>query len=301
MERRAFAAVFRAVSASLLLLLAPLISSCAGEFDTVGEALRLPQPDLEAAILNEPYDAALPAVGGLRPYTFRLTSGSLPPGLTLSGGSLRGTPTELGTFDFTIMVSDGNLSQVSRDYRLRVSELPPPEFTLNVPDTELRGPVTLRARVSGARALAGARMLLTWDADQFELKEGSVTLMGGEAALLVDEGEGQLQVHLAFLGRTVNGSKDLFTFQLEPLLTPTTLRVEQRVELRQFGSGREPLHHFIRRSEGRSSPPPTSTEEPGAPLESEAEDEGETEDQAEDQAEGEAEEGEPRDGGNTDE
>jgi uncharacterized protein (TIGR03437 family) len=46
--------------------------------------------------------------GGVAPYTFALASGSLPAGLTLTNGSITGTPTASGTFSFVISISDSS-------------------------------------------------------------------------------------------------------------------------------------------------------------------------------------------------
>jgi hypothetical protein len=48
--------------------------------------------------------------GGAAPFTFTLTSGSLPPGLSLSGDTVSGTPTKAGTYTFNVSVSDANHS-----------------------------------------------------------------------------------------------------------------------------------------------------------------------------------------------
>jgi hypothetical protein len=54
-----------------------------------------------------PYSSALVATGGVPPYAFSITSGSLPPGSSLdSTGDIRGTPTTVGTFNFTAQVVD---------------------------------------------------------------------------------------------------------------------------------------------------------------------------------------------------
>ena len=54
------------------------------------------------------YAASLTAIGGVAPYSWSLASGSLPGGLTLNptSGSISGTPTTSGTFDFTVRVTD---------------------------------------------------------------------------------------------------------------------------------------------------------------------------------------------------
>ena len=57
--------------------------------------------------LGSAYSANVAATGGTMPYTFTVTSGALPNGLALStAGALSGTPTVLGTFNFTVQVSD---------------------------------------------------------------------------------------------------------------------------------------------------------------------------------------------------
>ena len=53
------------------------------------------------------YQATLTASGGVPPYTFRVTSGTLPPGIQLTpSGDLGGTPTASGTFNFEITATD---------------------------------------------------------------------------------------------------------------------------------------------------------------------------------------------------
>ena len=47
------------------------------------------------------------AKGGVKPYTWNVTSGSLPPGLLMdSAGKITGTPNALGTYLFTVEVAD---------------------------------------------------------------------------------------------------------------------------------------------------------------------------------------------------
>ena len=57
-----------------------------------------------------PYAQAITAVGGTPPYTFTVTAGNLPPGLTLNSitGLLSGTPTTGGRYTFTITATDAN-------------------------------------------------------------------------------------------------------------------------------------------------------------------------------------------------
>lgn len=53
------------------------------------------------------YNASLTVAGGLLPYAFSISAGALPDGLTISNvGSISGTPTKVGTFNFTVSAAD---------------------------------------------------------------------------------------------------------------------------------------------------------------------------------------------------
>jgi hypothetical protein len=74
---------------------------------------------LPVAVLNQPYSVLFQATGGLAPYTFSLASGTLPPGLTLSGDTVSGTVTEATTATFTLQVTEaGGACGASQTYTL---------------------------------------------------------------------------------------------------------------------------------------------------------------------------------------
>ena len=60
--------------------------------------------------VNVAYNSALTATGGVPPYSFSISSGSLPSGLNLNGGTgaITGTPTTAGVFIFTGRVFDSS-------------------------------------------------------------------------------------------------------------------------------------------------------------------------------------------------
>ena len=55
----------------------------------------------------EAYEQLIAVTGGVVPYTYSITAGSLPPGLTLNSlGVVIGTPTTAGSYQFTVKVVD---------------------------------------------------------------------------------------------------------------------------------------------------------------------------------------------------
>ena len=68
------------------------------------------------------YNQAMTVANGTGPYTFAVSSGSLPPGLTLTGaGVLSGTPTAPGTYTFVIEATDANNCTGARGYTLVIA------------------------------------------------------------------------------------------------------------------------------------------------------------------------------------
>ncbi|MEP7340229.1 MAG: putative Ig domain-containing protein, partial [Acidobacteriota bacterium] len=77
---------------------------------------------LQSGHLNAPYSQTLTGSGGQAPYAAGVTAGSLPPGLSLNfGNQITGLPTQLGTFNFTITMSDANQCTGQRSYSLTIS------------------------------------------------------------------------------------------------------------------------------------------------------------------------------------
>ncbi|TLY31019.1 MAG: T9SS type A sorting domain-containing protein, partial [Ignavibacteria bacterium] len=78
---------------------------------------------LPAGVTGVPYDQSVTASGGTSPYTYAVTSGSLPPGLSLKAdsGKIRGTPTAAGTSTFVITATDAQGCKGSRSYTISVT------------------------------------------------------------------------------------------------------------------------------------------------------------------------------------
>lgn len=93
---------------------------------------------------------ALQSAGGSPPYSYTLTSGALPPGLTLSSGNISGTPVTAGTYYFTLQVEDSTLPFSARAY-LPVKMVILPSFS--GPQPRILGPSTIVPAATAGTAL----------------------------------------------------------------------------------------------------------------------------------------------------
>ena len=76
------------------------------------------------------YDAQLMATGGTTPYTWTITTGTLPPGLSLtaSTGVISGTPTTTGSYPITVQVADSEKPQVTAMMQFTITIAPTPQL-----------------------------------------------------------------------------------------------------------------------------------------------------------------------------
>jgi uncharacterized repeat protein (TIGR03803 family) len=88
-------------------------------FELVNNGIALSPTTIPPATVGAAYSQTLSAVAGTAPYTFAVTAGSLPAGLTLSSaGVLSGTPTAAGSSSFTVTATDSTGATGSQAYTL---------------------------------------------------------------------------------------------------------------------------------------------------------------------------------------
>lgn len=70
--------------------------------------LSITTASLPAGTVGTAYNQSVSATGGVIPYAWSISAGSLPTGLVLDAGNgaITGTPTATGTFNFTVQVAD---------------------------------------------------------------------------------------------------------------------------------------------------------------------------------------------------
>jgi large repetitive protein len=86
------------------------------------------------AIVALVYIQSLTAIGGTSPYNWALTSGVLPPGLSLfSYGSISGVPTQLGVYNFVLQVTDSGSPPYVLTVPTTIQVNPPPLAEFGAP------------------------------------------------------------------------------------------------------------------------------------------------------------------------
>jgi arabinan endo-1,5-alpha-L-arabinosidase len=106
-----------------------LLQGCGGgsSSSVVPIPLAVATHSLAGGTVTVSYSATLAASGGTGAgYTWTLSTGTLPAGLTLApSGTLSGTPTAAGTFDFTVEVMDSSGSSATANLSLAIAAAGP--------------------------------------------------------------------------------------------------------------------------------------------------------------------------------
>ncbi|WP_281660333.1 putative Ig domain-containing protein [Microvirgula aerodenitrificans] len=106
------------------------------------------------------YSTTISTSGGTAPYSYAITAGSLPIGLSLntSTGALSGTPGSSGTSNFTVTATDANSATGSNAYSITVSGLPPTASAVSatVAANSSANPITLSLGGGAATSVAVA-------------------------------------------------------------------------------------------------------------------------------------------------
>jgi hypothetical protein len=144
---------------------------------TVGGNIVITPATLPNASVNTAYSQTLSATGGTAPYTWTVSAGSLPVGLTLgaSTGIISGTPTLPGSATFTVTATDANKITGQAAYTLTVSG-PVTITTTSLPDG------TIGTAYSQTLAATGGTTPYTWAVTTGTLPAG-LTLAGATGAI----------------------------------------------------------------------------------------------------------------------
>ena len=130
-------------------------SGKSGESDTqalklvVAPALSVSTGSLPTGQVSVAYSQTLQASGGTPPYTWSISTGSLPAGLSLSGSQISGTPATAGTANFTVKVEDSNSASAVRALSITVAPAPVTITTASLPNGQIGVPYAQTLQASG--------------------------------------------------------------------------------------------------------------------------------------------------------
>ncbi|HVR40789.1 MAG TPA: putative Ig domain-containing protein, partial [Thermoanaerobaculia bacterium] len=137
----------------------------------------LPDP-----VVNSPYSQIISLIGTSDPYTVAVTGGALPPGLTLaSNGTLSGTPTSTGAFNFTVTTTESTTCTTSQPFSFTVISGQAPK---NVrADAQSNSSILVRWE-RPLRGETGFRIERSTDA----INWGSINVVGADVTSNLDSG-----------------------------------------------------------------------------------------------------------------
>ncbi|HUB33471.1 MAG TPA: putative Ig domain-containing protein, partial [Bryobacteraceae bacterium] len=147
----------------ILRLICGVVLLCDGG---LAATLTVSPTSLSDGTVGTAYSQGLSAAGGTAPYTFSVSSGSLPGGLSLSSsGSITGTPSAAGTFNFTVSVSDTKSDTGSQALQITVD----PALTITTPSL---GNGTIGTAYSASLAASGGSGGYSWSVTSGSLPGG---------------------------------------------------------------------------------------------------------------------------------
>src|SRR5581483_11463116 len=133
--------------------------------------LNIKTTTLPAGTFGVAYSQSLSAAGGTGAYTWSISAGALPDGLTMSGtGVISGTPQSAGTFQFTAKVSDADQNSDAQPLQITINSKPT-ITTAALPNATAGTPY------SATLASSGAVAPVTWSISAGMLPAG-LTLSG---------------------------------------------------------------------------------------------------------------------------
>jgi hypothetical protein len=136
---------------------------------TINTVLTITTSSLPGGVTGTAYSQNLVSAGGTAPFTWSISAGSLPPGLTLSGATITGTPNAVTSANFTVKVTDSSSQTAQRD--LSIFVLAPLTITTSSP----LPPAIAGVAYSQALAGTGGTPPLSWAKTSGDLPPG-VTL-----------------------------------------------------------------------------------------------------------------------------
>ncbi len=188
---------------------------------------------LNDGVINLAYSAQITATGGSSAgYTWSVTSGSLPPGLSLTDGTpsatLSGTPTQTGTFNFTLNLIDSVGLTASQALSVTINNPAP----LNITTVQLPGGVVGASYNELITAQDGTVAGYTWSVTSGSLPAGLSLSNGTPSATLSGQPTTSQTYNFDLTVTDSGGNMDTqsYTVTINPALVITTTTLPGALE-----------------------------------------------------------------------
>jgi large repetitive protein len=106
-------------------------------------------PQLPSATVGVSYTGTLTASGGTPPYTWSVSVGAVPPGVTFAAGTLAGMPSSAGTYNFTAVVTDSANVTAQKAFTLAVAQGVQFTTPTQLPDATAGTPYSFTLQAAG--------------------------------------------------------------------------------------------------------------------------------------------------------
>jgi hypothetical protein len=141
-----------------------------------GTSLKVGTTSLPNATKSVTYSQSLAASGGSSPYSWSLSSGSLPTGLGLSSsGTISGTPTVAGTSPFTVIVKDSASASASANLSINVVTAAAPAVSINSPVNGVTVSGTLSVSGTASDGITISSVQVSVDGGSFSNASGTTS------------------------------------------------------------------------------------------------------------------------------
>jgi hypothetical protein len=155
--------VFRNTAASIAFLVIFFCLNAASPAQAATTALTISTTTLPHGAVGQAYSTTLKAAGGTAPYSWKVTAGTHPPGLGLTAdtGLIYGKPTEAGTFNITIAVTDSSKPAQTKSATVSIVVAAATTSTLSITSTSLPSG-TVGASYSKSLTATGGTAPYSW-------------------------------------------------------------------------------------------------------------------------------------------
>jgi len=136
----------------------------------VNTILSVSTTSLAGSVVNQPYSQSLAAAGGTQPYTWSVSSGSLPPGITLDAGTgvISGSASSSDSFSFTVRAADNIGAFATRTLSITINPL----LDINNPAGPLPSLATLGSAYTAIFTATGGSGIYEWSVASGDLPPG---------------------------------------------------------------------------------------------------------------------------------